>query len=127
MNSRWIIRPAATSDISFVYSTWLRVLRTGNTWFGEIDRKHYYSHYKIVLSRILSQSEVRMLCLKVDPDIIIGYLVCQGPTLHWVYVKPGWRGIGVAKHLINGDVFSHCTHLTQAGARMKRNLPFKPL
>ena len=112
------------TDKSFIYSTWLKGLFYGNSYFGSIDKAVYFDRYERVLDHILNKpgTEVRIAGLSDDADTILGYLVIEGPTVHWVHVKTGWRRQGIAKLLIGGSVLSSVSHTTPAGNAIRTKL-----
>jgi GNAT superfamily N-acetyltransferase len=123
-------RSGETPDTGFIYSTWLRGLRYGNSWFAETDREAYYKAYHKFIEDILARPAVfvTVACLKDDPETILGYSVHSSDKLHWVHVKKNWRGIGIAKSLIP-DTVKSVTHLTTTGlsiVRKRGNLKFDP-
>lgn len=95
-----IVRPMEESDKSFIYSTWLRSQYYGNTWFKSIDKDIFFDNYKKIVEARLLSADVWVSCLESDHDVVLGYSVSEGSTLHWVYVKRAWRRLGVAKELV---------------------------
>lgn len=117
--SKWVLRPPKASDIAFIYSTWLKNLYFGNSWFRSIERKVYFDKYKLVLDRVLQRSTVLVCCLTDDPDVVLGYVVYEPGILHWIYVKKGFRRLGIGKLLLPQDV-EWITHLTKTGRDLRR-------
>lgn len=119
------IRPSVAADLNFIFATWLPAVYHGNEWFGEIERSIYYEYYYKILETILSRpsTEVRISCLREDPDVILGYSVSDADTLHFVFVKSVWRKIGIGKSLIYPKTSAY-THATKQGLEfMKHNFP----
>jgi hypothetical protein len=112
------------TDKSFIYSTWLKGLYYGNSYFGSIDKAVYFKRYENILDHILDKpdTEVRIAGLSDDADTILGYLVLEGSVVHWVHVKTGWRRQGIAKLLLGGSVLSSVSHLTPAGNSIRTKL-----
>lgn len=100
------IRKIAEADKNFIYSTWLDGVYYGNDLYKTADKIQFKNKYKKFLYKVMenSKTEVQIACLKDDPDIILGYAVFEGSTLHFVYVKAAWRKIGLAKDLIPKDL-----------------------
>lgn len=125
------IRDYLEDDHHFIMATWLSGLYHGSDWFKGIDRDDYFKNYRVVIQKILDKSDihVRIACLKDDPDVILGYSVLEGPTLHYLFCKPAWRGIGLSTDLIQKDL-SVVSHLTEVGRKiLEKNYPhvkFKP-
>lgn len=124
------VRPTVFGDEAFIFSTWLRGLHYGNPWFHEIDKDIFMENYHRVIESILARPavEVRVACLKEDPDTIVGYAVLEPDrsALHWVHVKEAWRKFGVMKKLIPDRVVC-VTHLTTLGKTLKpKEIKFNP-
>lgn len=112
-----IIRDVAGGDINFIYDTWLNGLYFGNETF-HLMREHIFKrNYQRVLNYLLSlpRCTIRVCALSEDHDTIIGYSVCRGTSLDWVFVKPIWRRLGVAKRIIPPEIetFTHVTKMVR--------------
>ncbi len=118
------VRAAVETDHNFIYATWLRGLYYGNSFFKLSDKNEFMERYEHVIRNLLFRGsvETRVACLNDDPDAIIGYsLVEQYPNisvLHWVFVKPEWRRVGVASDLIPDSV-SAVTHIVDSICQLK--------
>lgn len=116
-----ILRPGEESDFSLIFSTWLKGLKYANSWFNEIESNSYFKHYQGVIETILNSGETTLTvaALKDSEDVVLGYSVTRLPNiLHWVYVKPAWRGIGLARDLVPTTI-QIVTHLTNVGRSIK--------
>lgn len=126
------IRDVRPSDKNFIYASWLRGAYYGDTWFGDIPKNIFMTCYHKVLETILSRPgiDIKVACLKEDPEVILGYAVvlntAPGPVLHWVFVKSAWRKIGIGKSLMP-DGLTAVTHLTKVGKILLPKLPGKPV
>lgn len=117
-----------TGDRNWIHSTWLRGLYYGNAWFREIDKEAYFTHYSKILMDILSRPtlDIKIACLKEDPDVTLGYSVFESIVLHYIFVKPAWREIGIAKDLLPSKI-EFVTHLTKVGKAIKpKEFKFNP-
>lgn len=125
------IRELRMDDLNLIFSTWLRGLYYGDSWFSLIEKKVFMDNYHTILERLLTSgtARVRITCLKDDPEVILGYAVLGNPgVLHWVFVKSAWRGIGIAKGMIPEDTTA-ITHLTKLGVsylKSHNKLTFNP-
>lgn len=119
-------RPPVPADEAFVFATWLKSVYYGNSWFKGIEKNHFMTAYRRVIGSLLLQSTTEVACLSDDPDVVVGYIVYSSDTLHYVYVKKAWRQLGVARKLANGKQFKRCTHLTETGVKLKKDLAFEP-
>lgn len=114
------------SDVPFIYAQWLRGLYYGNPWFREIDQKVYFDKYHKIIETLLARDsvQVRIVCLKEDADVILAFIVTEdnGSILHWIFTRPVWRRIGIAKELVKSylpDLNTKFTHLTIVGKDIK--------
>lgn len=136
-------RDARDTDLAFIFKSWLLGQFYGNKYgksgkkdreapidyFGSMDRSQFMKWYHKHIETVLAQPDttVRIACLKEDVDVVLGYSVARGNDLHWVMVKPDWRGIGIARDLIpNGIV--NATTITKSGYGIikKRGWTFSP-
>jgi GNAT superfamily N-acetyltransferase len=123
------VRDYCEADQGFVYKTWLRGLYYSNDWVKEIPTCIYYGYYPNVINFVLSspKTQVKLAVLKEDLDVILGYAVFEEEKLHWVFVKPPWRKLGIAKMLVPENITT-VTHLTFIGRaiKQKKKLVFNP-
>lgn len=112
-------RKVEQEDLHFIYSTWLKSLYFGNSWFRQIDKVIFFKKYARIIDDLIRCSTVEVACFTDQPDIIVGYIVYFGPTMHWVYVKKSWRMLGVANMLIPQKI-STISHLTKLGKVIRK-------
>lgn len=108
MNKQELItyRMAQPGDIAFIFSAWLRGLRYGNKKFKSVPSRLYFTEMHKMIEIVLKHRDtvVNVACLISDPDTILGYSVTSPYTLHWVFVKKAWRGIGIGTDLVPRDI-----------------------
>ncbi len=139
-NSLITFRPAAETDKSFIFRTVLLGTYHGNRYgknpphdvkapidfFSSIDQdtfmKGYHAHVETLLSR--PQVFVRIACLVADPDVILGFSIIEQDKLHYVFVKPQWRKIGLAKDLVDLPITT-VTGFTRVGDILRRKYGWK--
>lgn len=109
-----VFRDGIEHDYPLIFASWLKGLYYGNQLYGDIPSELYYAVYHQVVEQLLKTAKVKIAALKEDPDVILGYSVYDGNTLHWVFVKNAWRGIGLGRDLIPPEL-STITHLTKVG------------
>lgn len=102
---------------NLVLSKWLRTLRHGNEYFKLIESNAYYQTYDRFIKTLLQRpgTMVRIAALSDDLDVVLGFSMIEGDTLHYVYVQHEQRNKGIAKSLVPTPI-STITHLTKAGA-----------
>ena len=100
-----------------VLARWLRTLRFGNEYFKLIDKNVYFTTYNEYIKSILVRPTVsiKLAVLTEDPDVVLGWSVSEGKTLHYVHVQKDQRSQGIGLSLIPTDTDTF-THLTKAGA-----------
>lgn len=126
------IRKMKPEDEAFIYSTWLRGLYYGNSYYRKIDKDHYMAHQSQIIAHSLEMEDVRVAVLKDDPDVILGYAVIgtlpprNGKILRWVFVKQTFRRFGIAKKLIDGENIIAVSSLTKTGDALRKDLLYLP-
>lgn len=108
--------PALEPYKPMIYSDWLNSLRYLNDWFREIEQNIYFSTYHKIIEALLSRSEssVSLAVLEDDSDNCLGWSLCEGTTLHYVFVKRDFRGQGICRRLAPLEI-EKITHLTKPG------------
>lgn len=136
----WAIRDPKEADISFIYATWL------NSYYSDshyayynndqarncVRKTIYFESYRQIIDHILLDAKVKVACKQDDEDVIFGYLVHEPKLIHYCFVKDAFRGLGVAKSLLESadNAFEfECTHLTkrlQPYLRRNKHITFNP-
>lgn len=123
------IRSILPEDRNFILATFLRGLYYGDSWFTLIPKQSFMEHYHKVIDYLLAKPgvQVKVACLKDTPDVILGYSILSNDTVHFVFVKKNWRGIGIARDLVPNST-KVTTHLTKVGLSIlvKKGLTFNP-
>lgn len=127
-----MLREGIPADFKLICASWMHGLYHGNSkdsWIAAIPEEIFNTHYRNIIKSILELPgiRIRVAALKDDPDVILGYSVSKGETLHWIYVKHAWRKIGIGQDLYPEQT-KYITHLTDTGRtlKIKRNLIFDP-
>lgn len=69
----------------------------------------------------MNRSSASIACSPEDPDVIVGYLVYEPKTIHYVYVKEAFRKLGICRRLlVEAGLFEGtiATHMTFKGRRI---------
>jgi GNAT superfamily N-acetyltransferase len=110
------IRPGEPEDHAFIYATWLRSYRDSNAARSLVDDpRFYYEYHHAIIEAILSRGSVTVAVAIGDPKTILGYAVHEPRTLHYVYVKHGFRRMGIAKALLSFPIETY-THRSKMAA-----------
>lgn len=138
-----VFRQAVSTDMPFIYRSILMGTYHGNKYgkggqtdprapvdfFSSISQDAFMSSYHGHLEVLFAKTGIRLIvaCLESDPDVILGFSVSEGPTLHFVFVKPHWRKIGIASSLVPKET-SIVTGFTRVGdiIRRKKGWEFNP-
>lgn len=117
-------------DLAFIVSSMKQGAYFGIPFFRMIERKLFEAHFvpaikKVLLTRPLVGAYVA--CLKEDPSVNLGYSILEGDRhLHWVYVKPEWRRIGIARTLVPESIES-CSFITKEARKfMPKHIKMNP-
>ena len=101
-------------------------MKYGNDFFNLIPPSVYYSVYQKVIIALLEPgiSSIKVAALADDDDVILGYSVLtkHASSIHWVFVKDKWRGIGIMKSLVP-DTVVQATHITNVGVSLIKKFP----
>jgi len=115
------VRPASEADKPFIFSSWLRHYKNRSYFAKRIRNSIYYKWHHLIVERALSSPNcVAMIAHpENEPDVILGFVVGEksdeASVLHFIYVKPAFKRMGIAKHLLkksgleNSDFFTHWT------------------
>ncbi len=117
-DSRWNIRSAVGDDLPFIYGTWAQSYRYDSLIGKGCRNSIFFPEYNKVIDYILDQDDTQVLVahLPAEPNVILGYFVCQPSVIHYVYVKEAFRKEGIAKSLFqaSGGQGVYYTHRTKA-------------
>lgn len=122
------IRKGVEGDAPFIMQTMLNGLYYGTDFIKQIEKGAFMGTYHDILERLIYRATtgIHVACLKEDRDVILGYSIFEKEILHYVFVKPVWRRIGLARDLVPTDTLV-TTHLTDMGSSIKpSHIGFNP-
>lgn len=129
------IRLVQSSDIAFIYSTWLNATKYDSDIGKNIRKSVFFEHYRLVIDHILSKETTNVLvaCKPDEPSVIFGYLVSEPETIHFCFVKESFRNLGIARSLYesafsdSGEGAVSTTHETQfAEEIIRKHFDYNP-
>lgn len=87
--------------MAFVIDAWRRSFE-GSPAVRGADREHYRIEMTRTIRRLLDKAECRVACDPSDEDTIAGFVAFTDAELHYAYTKQDFRGMGIAKQLLEG-------------------------
>lgn len=118
------IRPGKSDDMAFIIDAWRRSFEDAPAVRGA-DRMHYRNEMTRTIHRVLDKATVRVACDPEDEDTLVGFVAFTGPELNYVYVKQAFRGMGVARQLLEGVPIVAYTFRSN-NARPPKDWAFRP-
>lgn len=130
------MRSISDADINFVFNSWLKSFK-GSPMYKHVENTIYFQNHHKLLQQCIMKSQVILACDENDLSQILGYVVADKIdgilTIHYVYVKQAFRGLGVAKMLMQEVGFDRkvatiYTHGTEFGIKLGKyfNCVFHP-
>ena len=107
-----VVRRIQLDDMGFIFSTWLKHYKQHSAITKNISNSVYYAKQHRIIERILARSLTVVAHPPEQPAVILGYAVLEMARpniIHWVYVKGPWRRFGIAKALLGGLDYTHCS------------------
>lgn len=98
-------RPLRSGDYNFVLAGWAKTFRN-SFYSGTCQNRNFHSQMKDTFDFLLSRGmTVILACNKENPDQLFGFVayeVAENGTfvVHYLYVKPDWRGHKISKALL---------------------------
>ena len=129
MNAAYKIRTATGKDLSFIFDTFLNSFRYDSPIGKSCRNSVFFNEYKLVIDRILSESETLVAHDPSDENLIFAYLVYQAPyLLHYAFCKDAFRRLGITKALFveafgSPDFKVEATHRTATAGDIFRDKP----
>lgn len=133
-----VIRPAELDDKAFIYSSWLRGMRFGNSLpfymvpspLERIPSDLYYKEYEKIIDQTLCIPGVRVdIACEVENKVwTAGYAVYNTPNIYWVFVKPAFRKLGIANLLLKDKNIEVAKSTTKVGyaISLKKGIIYNP-
>lgn len=90
------VEAAAPEEYACVYDYWVRNFRN-SPWAGCLANDQYAIAQRITARQLVSRG-ARAHVVRIGTRVA-GFVVLEGPALHYLYVKPQYRGVGVGAAL----------------------------
>lgn len=115
-----------------ILARWLRSLRNLNATFKRVHQESYFKHYELYIKNILAnpKTQVRLLVLDDDKDIVFGWCVYTLNVLHYIHIQEPYRGQKRSYDLLPKDL-EWITHETshwnkRLGSKRFKHLKYNP-
>lgn len=95
-----VIRDHVPSDLDFVYSSWLSNYQHSSYFARRIRKQTFMTEYSKILNALMLRDNVTCKIAGDDEFSIYGYIVSEPDCVHYVYVRPEYHMLGIAKRLI---------------------------
>jgi ribosomal protein S18 acetylase RimI-like enzyme len=92
-------RELRAEDRNFVLGTWLHHARR-RVWRHDPAGSDYDAGHSAAIAACLSRSSATVACLADDEYVILGWACWERGVLHYCYVKPEFRRLGIARSLL---------------------------
>jgi GNAT superfamily N-acetyltransferase len=93
-------RPATEVEMPFVFSTWLKNFKESAQPHQGIQGYYTGQHRLIELLAARGASLV-LACNREAPEQLLGWVCCEGNTVHYLYVKQVFRRLGIGRKLLS--------------------------
>lgn len=112
-------RLAGEQDYNFILANWSKSFRS-SPWAGTVRNNHYHSSMKNTIDDLIERGMLLVvLCSLEDSDQLLGFIAYEVsstvPVVHYLFIKPDFRGHKLTKKLLNHINASECfiyTHRT---------------
>lgn len=126
-NSPLLVRRADADDAAFVFSYWLRDYYERSAFAKGMSKDLFMRFHHLLLERVIARSTIWLAVDIVDPTVIFGFICTEGDTLHYLYTKRRFRGLGIARRLLAEAGMAEgpktFTHLTDTMVGLRRKWP----
>lgn len=102
-----IIRPATTKDRNFVLDAWIgsysqsAIAASLGSNSKSPEDNIYLARWPRLIDRVTRASTVTIAADQDNQDVILGFLVQEGPVLHYLFTRQDFRRSGIAGALLD--------------------------
>lgn len=123
------IRNFHPTDESFIFDSWAKSFFEDSPFCKYLTHHEFQQQHIPIIGHLMRRAQIRILSEKASPELIVGYIVFQPYRLHYLYIKEVFRGMGLAKKLIQFHEESlirgsRVTHLTLHGRKLQKRYGF---
>jgi len=92
------IRDALSTDLDFIYNSWLKNYQATSYFAKRIPKQVFMEEHAKRIKKCLETAQVKIA--SPDEFLIYGYLIASNDCIHYVYVRPEFSRFGIAKMLV---------------------------
>lgn len=126
-------RPPTSDDLGFVIKAWVRSY-ANSPYAGAMSRERQVAAIRGTIFDLMKRgAQVSLVCLESRPEFILGFLCYEqmpdGPTVHYVYVKHGYRQNSIASALVESianNAKVRTSHRTPLGDLLFKGSQYNP-
>jgi GNAT superfamily N-acetyltransferase len=112
---------------------WIRSY-ANSPWSGAMTRERQVAAIRGTIFDLLKRgAEVSLVCLSAKPDFILGFIcseqTSEGPVVHYVYTRFGYRQCGIASALVESiakNARVKTSHRTPLGDYLFKSNQYQP-
>lgn len=127
------IRPPTSDDLGFVVKAWVRSY-ANSPYAGAMSRERQVSAIRGTIFDLLKRgAQVSLVCLSARPEFILGFICHEqtpdGPVVHYVYTRFGYRQNGIASALVESianNAKVRTSHRTPLGDYLFKSSQYQP-
>lgn len=102
----FVLRAAEPTDLAFIASSWRRNYDSAENTRCPGGIAEYIETQGAVIDQCLRSSNVTVACPPERTEQILGWCCHRiGPVIHYVYVKPYYRGAGIGMRLLGAAMY----------------------
>lgn len=119
------IELATPEDLNYITSTWMRSYQSSAV--GHALGPSAYATWRIVIGACIEHGAT-FVARPLDDvaDTILGWACTEGGTLHYAFVRPAFRSLGIATQLLARHVLETKTHAMQGKFDALRYVSYRP-
>lgn len=128
------IRIGDAHDRDILFDAWRKTFRDAPGYAQSSD-EDYFPAMGARIEKLLEASDVLVATHSDDPTRCMGFVVVEGPAVHYLFVRARVQGIGIGRALIEAankidqplTVFTHWSRtLREPSTRIFRGLRYNP-
>lgn len=120
------LRSALGSDLNFIFDTFRESMRMDSSLGRSCKASIFKREFNRVIDHLLEKAKTTIACMVEDENVILGYLIWEPSIIHYCFVKRAFRGMGIAKELVQSSNLSsdiQCAFKTRSSKEIFNKYP----